>query len=197
MLNSHQSSFSIQNCQAFLYPLNTDNLYTQEMNIKKEISLWIRSSRRVANLSGDELGAKLALELGDAKGHTKANISHWELGRHEPSFRQILAISKITHCQLPIDINSISKVERANPINQDIQAVIDLMNGTDARGRAKALIAVQDALEMHEAHLRKIGQSSVGISDQIERIGSINRKMNKTDFNDDLISDSEPDDARE
>ena len=168
------------------------------MDIKKEISSWIRSSRKVANLSGDELGAKLALELGDVKGHSKANISHWELGRHEPSFRQILAISKITHCQLPIDINSISKADNRNkPIHPDIQMVIDLMNGTDSRGRAKALIAVQDTLEIHEAHLRNIGQSSVGISDQIERVGSINRRMNKEDINDDQTLGLNLDDARE
>jgi transcriptional regulator with XRE-family HTH domain len=166
------------------------------MNIKNKISLWIRSSRKEAGFSGDELGAKLAMELGDEKGHTKANISHWELGRHDPSFRQILAISKVTKSPLPQDIlfiaNKINTDKQPQvKIHADTQALIDLMNSTDDRGKKKILSAAQDTWEIHEAHLRKIGQSSAGVSDQIGRIGNISRKHNKTEPNDDLNASSD------
>lgn len=35
-------------------------------------------------------------QLGDAMGLTKANISHWETGKHEPSFGQMLKIRDLT-----------------------------------------------------------------------------------------------------
>lgn len=56
--------------------------------------------------------------------------------------------------------NVISKKEEItkSKIHPDTQAVIKMMEGTDTRGKAKALIAVQDVLEMHQAHLRKINQ---------------------------------------
>lgn len=65
------------------------------------IANWVREARVVAGLSGAALGAKLALELGTERGHTKANISHWETGKHSPSLRQLIAIAKITGRQLP------------------------------------------------------------------------------------------------
>ena len=72
-----------------------------EMNINTVIANWVRSAREHAKLSGDQLGAKLALELGTERGNTKANISHWEKERHQPSMLQMLAISKITGLNLP------------------------------------------------------------------------------------------------
>lgn len=65
------------------------------------IANWVREARTDAGLSGAALGAKLALELGTERGHTKANISHWETGKHSPSLRQLLAIAKITERPLP------------------------------------------------------------------------------------------------
>ena len=72
-----------------------------EMNINTVIANWVRNAREHAKLSGDQLGAKLALELGTERGNTKANISHWEKERHQPSILQLLAISKITGMNLP------------------------------------------------------------------------------------------------
>lgn len=76
------------------------------MEIKEKIAHWVRSARKDANLSGDELGARLAIELRTARGHSKGNISHWELGKHQPSLQQLLAISKITGVPLPDEITS-------------------------------------------------------------------------------------------
>ena len=65
------------------------------------IAAWVKQARAEAGLSGEGLGAKLALELGVTRGHTKANISHWETGKHSPSLQQLLAIAKITGKPLP------------------------------------------------------------------------------------------------
>lgn len=72
-----------------------------EMNINTVIAKWVRSAREHAELSGEQLGVKLALELGTERGNTKANISHWEKERHQPSMLQMLAIAKITGLKLP------------------------------------------------------------------------------------------------
>ena len=72
-----------------------------ELNINTTIAKWVRAAREHAGLSGEQLGIKLALELGTERGNTKANISHWENERHQPSIMQTLAISKITSLRLP------------------------------------------------------------------------------------------------
>jgi transcriptional regulator with XRE-family HTH domain len=74
-----------------------------EMNINTVIAKWVRSAREHAGLSGDQLGTKLALELGTERGNTKANISHWENERHQPSMLQMLAVAKITGLRLPAE----------------------------------------------------------------------------------------------
>lgn len=77
-----------------------------QMEIKDTIAQWVRKARKSANLSGEELGARMALELRTERGHSKGNISHWELGKHQPSIQQLLAISKITTIALPTEILS-------------------------------------------------------------------------------------------
>lgn len=68
------------------------------------IANWVKEARTAAGLSGTALGARLALELGTERGHTKANISHWENEKHSPNLKQLLAISRVTGCRLPADI---------------------------------------------------------------------------------------------
>jgi phage repressor protein C with HTH and peptisase S24 domain len=74
------------------------------MELKTMIANWIKEARRDAGLSGEALGTKLAFELGTARGHTKANISHWETEKHGPSLQQLLAIAKVTGKSLPAAI---------------------------------------------------------------------------------------------
>lgn len=69
--------------------------------MQQMIAEWVRTVRKDAGLSQAELGAKLALELGEERGHTKANISHWETRKHSPNLRQLMAIAKITDRKLP------------------------------------------------------------------------------------------------
>ncbi|MFP4895613.1 helix-turn-helix domain-containing protein [Paraburkholderia sp. EG304] len=54
---------------------------------------WIRSARKKADLTQEQLGEKL--------GVTKGNVSAWENGRHEPSYAQIQEISVVTKCPMP------------------------------------------------------------------------------------------------
>ena len=68
------------------------------------IATWVKEARTTAGLSGTALGARLALELGTDRGHTKANISHWENEKHSPNLKQLLAISRVTGCRLPAEI---------------------------------------------------------------------------------------------
>lgn len=76
------------------------------MNIDSLIAKWIKASREFAGISGEQLGTKLALELGTERGNTKANISHWENMRHLPNLVQVLAIAKITGTKLPSEIST-------------------------------------------------------------------------------------------
>ena len=76
------------------------------MNIESLIAKWIKAAREHASISGEQLGAKLALELGTERGNTKANISHWENLRHQPNLAQVLAIAKITGVKLPPEIGT-------------------------------------------------------------------------------------------
>jgi SOS-response transcriptional repressor LexA len=65
---------------------------------------WLRHARREAGLSQEELGARLALELGDERGYTKANISAWENLKHSPSLKQLLAAARVTKSSLPREL---------------------------------------------------------------------------------------------
>lgn len=110
---SRKSSFSILSSQVFLSQNGLENLYDDRMEIKDEIAAWVRAARKSAGLSGEGLGARLALELRTSRGNTKGNISHWELGKHQPSLAQLLAISKITGYPLPSSVEQNVEATRA------------------------------------------------------------------------------------
>nr|WP_315401778.1 helix-turn-helix transcriptional regulator [uncultured Duganella sp.] len=74
------------------------------MDIEAKIASWIKAARNGAGLSGDALATRLSFELGGARGNTKANISHWETGKHSPSLEQLLAIVKVTGKGLPEEV---------------------------------------------------------------------------------------------
>jgi phage repressor protein C with HTH and peptisase S24 domain/transcriptional regulator with XRE-family HTH domain len=66
-----------------------DFLYPAAMEMRN----WIRSARKKADLTQEQLGERL--------GVTKGNVSAWENGRHEPSYAQVQEISVITKCPMP------------------------------------------------------------------------------------------------
>lgn len=110
-----QYSNSIHYSQAFLYLWCLGYLYDAEMEIKQKIADWIKAARAEAGLSGEQLGARLSLELGNKRGNTRANISHWETEKHEPSLQQILAIAKITGKPLPPEVTGVVDEPNTTP----------------------------------------------------------------------------------
>jgi transcriptional regulator with XRE-family HTH domain len=54
---------------------------------------WVKAARKSAGLTQEQLGEKL--------GRTKANVGHWETGKHEPSFDQMRRISEVTGHPMP------------------------------------------------------------------------------------------------
>lgn len=91
-------------CQGFLSLFCLVFLYAYNMDSKTIIARWIKDARTKAELSGAELGAKLALEMRIEKGITRANVSHWETEKHSPNLQQVLGIVKITGVGLPASI---------------------------------------------------------------------------------------------
>lgn len=94
----NQSSFSIPKSQELLSAnqellseKRLDSLYDVQMNI--DVSAWIKAARKSAGLSQEALGERL--------GRTKGNVSGWENGRHQPSFEQLIQISRETKHPLP------------------------------------------------------------------------------------------------
>ena len=110
-----KSSITIRYSQVILYPQRIETLYAARMDINDVIAKWITDARMEAKLSQDALGAKLAMELGHVRGHTKQNISHWETKKHQPSVEQVLAISKITGKKLPAELLSAFSQESNKP----------------------------------------------------------------------------------
>lgn len=70
-------------------------------DLKNTVADWIRTARKSADLSQEELGSRLSLEMGEERGYTKANMSHWETQKHSPNLRQLAAIAKVTGVGLP------------------------------------------------------------------------------------------------
>lgn len=54
----------------------------------KAVQGWIKAARDAKGWTQETLGEKL--------GVTKANVSHWETGKHDPSFLQLLKIRDLT-----------------------------------------------------------------------------------------------------
>lgn len=74
-------------------------------DLKRLVADWIRTARKDAGLSQDELGARLSLELGEERGFTKQNISNWENQRHNPSLKHLMGVAKVTGSALPQELS--------------------------------------------------------------------------------------------
>jgi transcriptional regulator with XRE-family HTH domain len=84
-----EATFSSLQRQALLAKRWLECLYAPGMDVKK----WVRDARSSKGLSQEKLG--------EAMSRTKANIGHWETGKHEPSIDQLEQISLITEFPLP------------------------------------------------------------------------------------------------
>lgn len=84
-----KASLSSPNGQAFLAERRLGSLYARQMDIKD----WVRNARKAKGWTQQQLAERLA--------RTKANIGHWETGKHEPSIEQLDHISRLTGHPLP------------------------------------------------------------------------------------------------
>lgn len=78
---AHKGKKKLPNSQAWLY--------NEGMNIRD----WVRAARAHKGWT--------QTQLGNAVGRTKANIGHWETGKHSPSTEQLVQISIATGHPLP------------------------------------------------------------------------------------------------
>lgn len=71
-----------------------------------ELKDWLKAARMHAKLTQDKLGERL--------GKSKGNISQWESGAHEPSYRDLIKIINITgYPELPPGIKSSCKLHHS------------------------------------------------------------------------------------
>jgi phage repressor protein C with HTH and peptisase S24 domain len=94
-------------------------------DLKQLLADWIRQARKTAGLSQEDLGARLALELGDDRGYTKANISGWENLRHSPNLKQLMTIAKVTGIGLPAAIAK--SMQGAQPVASTVSPDISTL----------------------------------------------------------------------
>lgn len=91
-----------------------------------DIADWVFRARTAANLTQEELGAHL--------GVTKGNVSAWEKGRHEPSYRQMARIAQLTNFALPMPPTGYAEPSSIGPVH--------LADETDERAQAYRADAV-------------------------------------------------------
>lgn len=131
-------------------PLGLDFVYPPRMEMRN----WIRSARKKADLTQEQLGEKL--------GVTKGNVSAWENGRHEPSYAQIQEISVVTKYPMP---DSQPGISAATPLDaKDVAVRVQEMlteTGMDAAAFA-AKVAIP--LERVESWLKG---SAISVEDAV------------------------------
>jgi len=99
-----------------------------------EIGKWVKAARDSRDWSQEELAHQL--------GRTKANISGWENGRHEPSFGQIMRIAELTGYPLadlawPLPMVDAERYQRLDPEDR-AYAQAKMMAAVEERERAHA-----------------------------------------------------------
>lgn len=90
-----------------------------------ELKEWIKKARASKKLTQQQLG--------DVMGRTKANIGHWESGKHSPSYEQVLEIARIAGIPLPHDQEQKSNVETAPELRgaKEVPVVGEVQAGDD------------------------------------------------------------------
>jgi SOS-response transcriptional repressor LexA len=82
-----------------------------------DVANWVRSARNKSKFSQEQLGEMLSV--------TKANVSAWENGRHEPSLEQLEKISGLTGHHLPFSRDNVEPTSiggRRIPVLDYVQA---------------------------------------------------------------------------
>lgn len=84
MAHSASIDFLDSSCQEKRDNWCIERLYSGCMDIPK----WVRAARKHKNFTQEQLATRLNL--------TKANISAWETGRHQPGHKQLVMIATLT-----------------------------------------------------------------------------------------------------
>ncbi|PRC92642.1 helix-turn-helix domain-containing protein [Solimicrobium silvestre] len=74
------------------------------------------------------------------------------------------------------NLEHVEPIEVRTKFHPDIEAVIQLMESTDGRGRNKILNAAQDALELHQAHNIAIKRSNEQLTASKDKTDQLNRE---------------------
>lgn len=98
-----------------------------------EISEWVSKARSSKGWT--------QVQMGDALGLTKGNVSAWEKGRHEPSYRQILKIRELTGVTT-LPLGAAMEGETSSPEAKMFAFYFDQLSADRRMKALPALIAV-------------------------------------------------------
>lgn len=104
----------------------------------KDVQNWIAAARKKKEWTQADLGERM--------GVTKANVSHWETGKHDPSFLQLLKIRDLTGHPLQ-DVLSPEDWPFGNIPIERIKALDDEQRKSVAVGLLAALSAIEGAAQ--------------------------------------------------
>ena len=114
-------------------------------------SQWVKQARLAAGMNQEQLAAEL--------GTSKANVSAWEHGRHNPSLGDVLKISVCTRIAVPDDVKS--QIIAASRISEQdsgvMVAVLD--NAAEMGAGAEALEndVIAKRLNLTDAFVSRLG----------------------------------------
>ncbi len=103
---------------------------------REDVSQWIKRARASRGWRQEDLG--------EALGVTKANVSHWETGKHEPSFLQLLRIRDVTGLALA-EVDSAGAWPLSTVRREQITALTDQQRQQLDAGVAALLVAITHA----------------------------------------------------
>lgn len=133
--------------QELLDPSGIGAAYPAAMN-REDVCQWIRRAR--------ESRGWTQTDLGDRIGVTKANVSHWETGKHEPSFLQLLRIRDVTGLAL-VEVESAGAWPLLTVRREQITALTDQQRQQLDAGVAALLVAITHATPADAAPRKRDG----------------------------------------
>ena len=117
-----------------------------------EIKDWVKAARNHAGLTLEQLGARLS--------RTKANVGHWQSGKHKPSYEQMLQISQVTGYPMPA-------IGASSEQQEHLSIVDNTEPQPDARGRVPLISWVQAGQleDVNDHHLPGNGDEFIEVYD--------------------------------
>lgn len=107
----------------------------REAQFNHEVAARIREARKAADLSQEDLGAKI--------GMSKVGFGHYERGTHLPSLWQMLELSRILGRPVTWFLGIVSKPDE---LTDDEQQLLSMYRRTRQAGMETYALGVMDAL---------------------------------------------------